>query len=69
MSFTKSVALYNYLLKQLKEKHGNKIYHIIIDHLPAIDEVCKSAIRDGINRFEIYEEVARKYENEEPGSA
>ena len=57
------------LKEQLKEKHGKKIYHIIIDHLPAIDEVCKSAIRDGINRFEIYEEVARKYEAEEPGSA
>ena len=57
------------LKEQLKEKHGKKIYHIIIDHLPAIDEVCKSAIRDGINRFEIYEEVARKYEAEEPGRA
>lgn len=57
------------LKEQFKEKHGKKIYNIIIDHLPAIDEVCKSAIRDGINRFEIYEEVARKYENEEPGSA
>ena len=57
------------LKEQLKEKHGKKTYHIIIDHLPAIDEVCKSAIRDGINRFEIYEEVARKYEAEEPGSA
>ena len=57
------------LKDQFKDKHGEKIYQIIIDHLSAIDDVCKSAIRDGENRFEIYEEVARKYENEEPGSA
>ena len=52
------------LKDQFKDKHGEKIYQIIIDHLSAIDDVCKSAIRDGENRFEIYEEVAKQYEND-----
>lgn len=50
------------LKEQFEDKHGEKIYQIVRDHLPAIDEVCKSAIRDGNNRFEIYEELARQYE-------
>ena len=54
------------LKDQFEDKHGEKIYQIVRDHLPAIDEVCKFAIRDGNNRFEIYEELAKQYE-EEPG--
>ena len=46
--------------QQFKEKHGEKIYQLICDNLPIIDAVCKSAIRDGINRYQIYEELSKQ---------
>ncbi len=49
---------------QFKEKHGNRVFQVVISNMPQIDAVCKAAIRDGINRFQIYEELAKKYEIE-----
>ena len=48
------------LESQFKKKHGEKVYQIIIENIGFIDEVCKAAIRDGINRFQLYEEMVSK---------
>ena len=53
------------LESQFREKHGNRVFQIVISNMPQIDAVCKAAIRDGINRYQIYEELAQKYEKEE----
>ena len=49
------------LESQFKIKHGEKVYQVVINNLGFIDEVCKAAIRDGINRFQLYEEMVYKY--------
>lgn len=47
--------------QQFEEKHGSKIYKILVANIDSVDRVCKEAIRDGGNRFQIYQEMAEKY--------
>jgi len=57
-----SIEEIEYILeRQFKNKHGEKVYQIVIENMSIIDAVCKAAIRDGNNRFQIYEEMAQKY--------
>jgi hypothetical protein len=42
------------------EKHGQALFDIIKSHIAEIDQVCKDSIRDGINRYEIFEEFSEK---------
>ncbi|MDD3415569.1 MAG: HD domain-containing protein [Lachnospiraceae bacterium] len=37
------------------EKHGEKIYNVIIDNQPYVDDVCKKAVKEGIERFHLYQ--------------
>ena len=57
-----SIEEIEYILeRQFKNKHGEKVYQIVIENMSIIDDACKAAIRDGNNRFQIYEEMAHKY--------
>lgn len=49
------------LERQFKNKHGEKVYQVVIENISLIDGVCKAAIRDGNNRFQIFEEMVQKY--------
>lgn len=42
------------------EKHGQALFDIIEAHIEEIDRVCKDSIRDGVNRYEIFEEFSEK---------
>jgi len=42
------------------KKHGNNVYEVIKENVEEIDQVCKDAIRDGENRYQLFEELVEK---------
>jgi len=42
------------------EKHGEHVYEVIREHVEEIDRACKDAIRDGENRYQLFEEFTEK---------
>lgn len=49
------------LESQYISKHGEHVFRIIEEHVNKLDKVCKEAIRDGENRFEIFTEFSKRY--------
>lgn len=49
------------LEKEFLEKHGEPIFTLIKNNLEYIDSVCKKSVQEGIKRFQLYEDMARKY--------
>lgn len=56
------------ILKILKEefevKHGSEILNIIMAHQDEIYQTCQSAISDGNTRYNIFESISKKYDEE-----
>lgn len=43
-------------------KHGEPVFQIILNNLEEIDAICKSAVQDGISRFNFYQQLAAEQE-------
>lgn len=47
------------------EKHGEKIYNVIIDSQSYVDDICKKAVKEGIERFQMYQVNAWEQQKKE----
>lgn len=52
------------LEEEFEEKHGSKMLKIIRENSGLIYDVCKEAIVDGVKRYDIYEMLSKKYNDE-----
>lgn len=58
----KKEEIFQILHHEFSDKHGGVVLNVIKNNLFYIDEVCKAAVQEGIERFHNYEEISRKTE-------